>query len=326
MRILTGSEIFNKNFTASVVTIGNFDGVHRGHVALLRHLKQKSSWLGLPSVVVTFEPHPIALLAPDLAPPLITTFEQKAVLIADQGIDCLAVISFTPSFSMISAESFVHDVLCDSLGMRHIIIGHDYAFGRDRQGNFETLSRLKNEYRFSLEELDPVGEGDIVFSSSLVRRMVADGDVSGAARILGRYHVVAGQVVHGREIGQMLGFPTANIATRNELIPPDGVYAVMVAIDDELYQGACNIGTNPTFGGTERTIEVFLLDFSGHLYGRDLAICFVERLRGERKFPDVESLIQAIRQDVLETRKILSAADRSMVKPFFAVGHAGAKV
>jgi riboflavin kinase / FMN adenylyltransferase len=326
MRILTGSEIFNKNFTASVVTIGNFDGVHRGHVALLSHLKQQSLRLGLPSVVVTFEPHPLALLAPDLTPQLITTFEQKATLIADEGIDCLAVIGFTQSFSMISAESFVHDVLCDSLGMRHIIIGHDYAFGRDRQGNFETLDRLKNEYRFSLEELAPVGEGDIVFSSSLVRRMVAGGDVSGAARILGRYHVVAGQVVHGREIGQMLGFPTANIATRNELIPPDGVYAVMVAIDDELHQGACNIGTNPTFDGTERTIEVFLLDFSGQLYGRDLAICFVERLRGERKFPDVESLIQAIRQDVLETGKILSAADRSMFKPLFAVGHAGAKV
>jgi riboflavin kinase / FMN adenylyltransferase len=320
MRILTGPEIFNKNFTASVVTIGNFDGVHRGHVALLSHLKQQSLRLGLPSVVVTFEPHPLALLAPDLTPPLITTFEQKAALIADEGVDCLAVIGFTQSFSMISAESFVHDVLCDSLGMRHIIIGHDYAFGRDRQGNFETLDRMRDECRFSLEDLDAVGEGDIVFSSSLVRRMVAGGDVSGAARILGRYHVVAGQVVHGREMGQKLGFPTANIATRNELIPPEGVYAVMVAVNGGLYQGACNIGSNPTFNGKEQTIEVFLLDFSGQLYGRDLAICFVERLRGEIKFPNAESLIQAIRQDVLETGKILSAVDRAMIKPLFTTG------
>ena len=325
MRILKGSEIFNKNFTASVVTIGNFDGVHRGHVALLSHLKRRSLRFGLPSVVVTFEPHPLALLAPDLAPPLITTFEQKAALIADEGIDCLAVIGFTQSFSMIPPESFVHDVLCYSLGMRHIIIGHDYAFGRDRRGNFETLDRLKNECRFSLEDLHPVGEGNLIFSSSLVRRMVADGDVSGAARILGRHHVVAGQVVHGREIGRMLGFPTANIATPNELIPPDGVYAVMVAIDGELYQGACNIGPNPTFDGTERVIEVFLLDFSGQLYGRDLAVCFVERLRDEMKFPNVESLIRAIRQDVLEIGKILSTTDHSMSKPLFATGYAGTK-
>jgi len=320
MRILTGSEIFNKNFDASVITIGNFDGVHRGHVELLRHLKQVSLRLGLPSVVVTFEPHPLALLAPDISPPLITTFEQKAALIADEGIDCLAVIGFSHEFSMISAESFVRDVLCSSFGMRHIIIGHDYAFGRDREGNYDTLARMREECGFALEDLDPVGESDLIFSSSLVRRMVADGDVSGAARILGRYHVVAGQVVHGREMGQKLGFPTANIATPNELIPPDGVYAVMAAFNGGLYQGACNIGPNPTFDGKEQSIEVFLLDFSGQIYGRELAICFVERLRGEKKFPDMESLIQAIRQDVLETRKILAAIDPTMIKPLFADG------
>ncbi|NVN91541.1 MAG: bifunctional riboflavin kinase/FAD synthetase [Desulfuromonadales bacterium] len=325
MRILTGSEIFTKNFAGSVITIGNFDGVHRGHVALLRHLKQQSVRFGLPSVVVTFEPHPLALLAPDITPPLITTFKQKAALIADEDIDCLAVIDFTQSFSMISAESFVRDVLCTSLGIRHIIIGHDYAFGRDRKGNFETLARMANECSFTLEDLDPVGEGDFVFSSSLVRRMVADGDVAGAAQILGRYHVVSGQVAHGREIGRKLGFPTANIITRNELIPPDGVYAVMVAIGDELHQGACNIGSNPTFNGKERTIEVFLLDFSGQLYDQELALCFVERLRGEKKFSHVDSLIQAINQDVLSCKNILSAADRSMVKPLFTAEHAGAK-
>jgi len=322
MRILTGSEIFNANFAGSVVTIGNFDGVHRGHVTLLRHLKQQSLQIGFPSVVVTFDPHPLGLLAPEVAPPLITTLEQKAALIADEGIDCLVVINFTMSFSKISAESFVRDLLCNALGMRHIIIGHDYAFGRDRQGNFETLARMADEYSFTLEGLDPVGDDDFVYSSSLVRRMVAEGDVSGAARILGRYHVVSGQVAHGHKIGQALGFPTANITTSNELIPSDGVYAVMVAVEGELHQGACNIGTSPTFDDRERTLEVFLLDYSGDLYDKKLAVCFVQRLRGEKKFPHLDSLIQAIQQDVLTSRTVLSNIDTSMVKPLSTTGHA----
>lgn len=317
MRILTGPQVFNKNFDASVITIGNFDGVHRGHVALLRHLKRQSLRHSLPAVVVTFEPHPLALLSPQLSPKLITTFEQKAALMAVEEVDCLAVINFTHEFSLVSADSFVRDLLCGSLGMRHIIIGHDYAFGRDRQGNYETLARLKDECGFTLEDLDPVGEGGLVFSSSLVRRLVADGDVAAAAGILGRYHVLAGTVVHGQAIGQRLGFPTANISTRNQLIPPNGVYAVMVAVGDELYQGACSIGTNPTFDGRERTIEVFLLDFSGRLYERELALCFVERLRGERRFPSVDALIRAIHLDVQECRSVLSTVDGAMVRPLF---------
>lgn len=315
MRVLTGTEIFNKNFVGSVVTIGNFDGVHRGHVALLRHLKQQSARLSLPSVVVTFEPHPLALLAPEASPTLITTFEQKRDLIAEQGVDCLVVIGFTHAFSMLSAESFVRDVLCHSLGMRHIIIGHDYAFGRDRQGNYATLARMMGECCFTLEEVDPVGTDELIFSSSLVRRMVSEGDVATAARILGRYHVVVGRVVHGRQVGRELGFPTANIAPTNELIPLDGVYAVMVAVGGELYQGACNIGSNPTLGGGERSIEVFLLDFSGQLYDRELSICFVRRLRGERTFSDAGELIRAIGQDVQTTRTVLAAVERVMVKP-----------
>lgn len=323
MRILTGSHIINHSFDGSVVTIGNFDGVHRGHAEMFRRLASRSAQLGLPSVVVTFEPHPLVFLAPESAPPLITTFEQKAALIAEAGIDYLVVIDFTREFSLIEAESFVRDILCTGLGMRHIIIGHDYAFGRDRKGDFETLARLGAELHFTLEDLDPVGEGDMVFSSSLVRRLIVNGDVAAAATILGRYHVISGRVVHGREIGHKLGFPTANIATCNQLIPADGVYAVMVAVGDDLYQGACNIGTNPTFDGRERTIEVFLLDFDGSLYERELALCFVRRLREVRKFADAGELIQAIEHDVASTRTILAACDASLVKPLFAAETSG---
>lgn len=315
MRILTGQEIFRKNFEGSVVTIGNFDGVHRGHAEIFRHLNLTARRMGLPSVVVTFDPHPLAVLAPELAPPLITTFDQKVGLIAEADIDNLAVIEFTRQFAQLSAADFVHEILCHSLGMRHIIIGHDYAFGRNREGNYATLEHLGDEYGFTLEDLKPVGDGSAIFSSSLVRRLIAAGDMVGASLVLGRYHVVSGEVVHGREIGQKLGFPTANITPRNELIPPDGVYAVLVAVGDRVFQGACNIGTNPTFDGQQRTIEVFLLDFSGDLYGCELSLCFVQRLRDVKKFSGAGALIEAINLDVAASKTILSSVSRKLVKP-----------
>ena len=321
MRILRNPEILSKPLDASVITIGNFDGVHRGHIEIFRHLKLRSAQLGIPSVVVTFEPHPMAVLAPESAPALITTSEQKAALIAEAGVDYLAIIDFTPEFSQVSADSFVRDILFKSLGLRHIIIGHDYAFGKDRQGSFETLARLGVENGFTLEDLDPVGEGDMIFSSSMARRFISSGDMAAAAAILGRYHAISGQVVRGRQIGAKLGFPTANIVTRNELIPPDGVYAVMVAVDDSLLPGACSIGTNPTFGDGERTIEVFLLDYSGQLYELEIAVCFVQRLREVRKFYNVEELIQTVEQDIVTTRVVLASADKTMVKPLSSFEH-----
>jgi len=306
MRIVTGLEIFNQDFEKSAVTIGNFDGVHKGHVEIFRHLIERGRSLELPTIVVTFEPHPLKVLAPDKAPILITTFRQKAELISATGIDFLVVIPFTSEFSLTTADEFVRNTLCDALGMRHIVIGHDYAFGRGREGNFLTLQKIGAERRFSLEDMNPIGENGSIFSSSLVRRMVADGDVETAAKILGRYHTISGRVVHGREIGKTLGFPTANIATDNELIPLDGVYAVMVSVDGEHMKGACNIGLNPTFEGGARTIEVFLLDFSGQIYGKEISLSFVQRLREIRKFNGAAELMLAIDQDVERTRTILT--------------------
>lgn len=318
MQILKNSEIPKNLFNGSVVTIGNFDGVHRGHAELFRCLKLQSEKLGLPSVVITFEPHPLKLIAPQFAPKLITTYGQKAELIAESDVDFLVVVEFTREFSSQGAEEFVKSFLCEKLGMKHIIIGHDYAFGRGRQGNYGTLKQMGAQLGFSVESLAPVGEPGIIFSSSLVRTMITDGDVAGASSILGRYHAVSGRVVHGREIGTMLGYPTANIAVCNELIPADGVYAVLVALDDKLVFGACNIGTCPTFDAVERSVEVFLLDFKGELYDKELAFCFVQRLRGEKKFPDADSLIKAIGDDVASTRKILSRVELNKVKTIFA--------
>jgi len=320
MRVLTGAEILNQHIDGSVVTIGNFDGVHLGHVELFKQLREKGQQLGLPTVVITFEPHPLSVLAPGSAPALITTSEQKVALIAETGIDYLVVIEFNLEFSRITAEAFVRDILCRDLGMRHIIIGHDYAFGCERQGNYETLERLGSQCGFTVQDIDPVGEGGAIFSSSLARRLIDSGDLGKANAILGRYHVISGQVVHGRQIGAKLGFPTANITTRNELIPSDGVYAVMVAIDGTLLKGACSIGTNPTFGDSDRTIEVFLLDFSGRLYDHEIAICFVQRLREIKKFFDVEELIETIGRDISVTRQILDSVDRQKLQPLLLLG------
>ncbi len=318
MQILKNSEIPKNLFKSSVVTIGNFDGVHRGHAELFRCLRQQSEKLGLPSVVITFEPHPLKLIAPEFAPKLITTYGQKAELIAESGVDFLVVVEFTREFSSLEADDFVKNFLCDTLGMKHIIIGHDYAFGRGRKGNYSTLKQMGSQLGFTVESLEAVGDPTNIFSSSLVRNMITSGDVAGASSILGRYHAVSGRVVHGREIGTMLGYPTANITVCNELIPADGVYAVLAAVDGKMVYGACNIGTCPTFDSTERSIEVFLLDFNGELYGKELAFCFVQRLRGEKKFPNADLLIKAIGEDVASTRKILSRVEMNKVKTIFA--------
>ena len=314
MQIITGMDIYDKIIEASGVTIGNFDGVHRGHAEIFAHLKQKSMDRGLPSVVVTFEPHPLKILAPESAPLMITTFEQKAALIEEAGIDYLVVVPFSREFSRLPASDFVLDILCGSLGMRHIIIGHDYAFGRNREGNFSTLETLGALNGFTLEDLPPIGEGGVVFSSSLVRSAVAAGDMDEASRILGRYYQISGTVVHGREIGHSLGFPTANIATPNELLPSDGVYAVMADVDGQRVKGACSIGFNRTVGGETRTIEVFLLDFSGRIYDHAITVHFVRRLRPVLKFPDIAALKSAIGRDVADTRVILENLNSNLLK------------
>lgn len=320
MQIITGPEIYNLKLKKSVVTIGNFDGVHLGHIELLNRLKKHSQVSGIPSVVVTFEPHPLKLLSPASAPKLITTFEQKIALIADSNVDYLIVVPFTLETSQMAAEDFVCRILCDSLGMRHIIIGHDYAFGRGREGNYETLERMGSEKDFTLEDIDPFGDGNSIFSSSLVRSLIISGEATAASAILGRYYMVGGKVVRGREIGQAIGYPTANIATQNELIPADGVYAVMVLISGRLVQGACSVGKNPTFSSLNRTIEVFMLDFSDQVYEQEVAVYFVQKLRNLIRFEGVSELVKAIANDVVEARSILSNLDFKMLKPSVMTG------
>lgn len=308
MRTITTVDFNRPLAKRSVVTIGNFDGVHRGHREIFRRVSRYARDEQATSVVVTFDPHPLQVLNPSRAPLMITTPAQKRALIAESDLDLLVVIPFDLDFAMIAADRFVRDVLVAGLGMCHLVIGHDYAFGRGREGDEALLTSLAKELGFGLDILEPVGEGDLIFSSSTVRQLVQRGAVSAVPSILGRFHRISGQVVHGREIGRSLGFPTANIVTDNQLIPADGVYAVWVEVLGELHMGACSVGSNPTFAGGERTIEVFVFDFDASLYGQEIALQFACRLRDLARFPDVNALKEQIGRDVVAARSALSTA------------------
>jgi riboflavin kinase/FMN adenylyltransferase len=291
--------------TDTVVTIGNFDGVHLGHREIFRRVRQAADDCASVSVVITFIPHPLKLLPSTKSLRLITPYAEKESLIAASGVDYLVIIPFTAEFAAISAADFVRGTLVDQIGMKKLIIGYDYAFGRNREGNVSLLRRLGDELGFSFEVLEPIGNGEVVYSSTGIRSMIAQGDVRGVVTLLGRHFSLNGTVVHGHHRGKSLGFPTANLVTGNELIPKNGVYAVKVNVDGTLFDGACNIGSNPTFGDEITSIEAFIFDFNGELYGLDLRLFFVERIRDEQKFPDAATLQEAIKKDVVKCREIL---------------------
>lgn len=290
-----------------VVTIGNFDGVHLGHREIFRRLKQSAREIGGVSVVVTFAPHPLRVVKSDRNIRLINTLEEKITLIEASGVDYLIIIPFTTEFASIPSAEFIEKYLVGIIGTKKLIIGYDYAFGRNREGGFEMLSSFGSRLGFQVEELAPINCGELIYSSSLIRRMISEGEVAEVVRYLGRHYSIAGRVVHGAHRGKALGFPTANIKTDKELIPSDGVYAVRVKIDETLYDGACNIGSNPTFGVNEVSIEAFIFDFDGELYDQELRVYFIARLRGEQKFSSVDELKKAIAADVSECRRILAA-------------------
>ena len=289
----------------AVVTIGNFDGVHLGHREIFRKVRHSAAKLGGVSVVVTFAPHPLKVVAPDREFRLITTYDEKERLIAESGIDVLVIVPFSRQFSAISAELFVREILVETIGMKSLVIGFDYAFGRNREGNIDLLRRLGDEVGFTVDVLDQVGNGETGFSSSMVRELISAGDVKRVVPLLGRYFSVGGEVVHGFHRGKQLGFPTANIRVEEELLPKPGVYAVKVEGEGGVLDGACNVGDNPTFHGSKLTVEVHLLDFDGDIYGHRLRVYFVERIRDEHEFSGVPSLLEAIRHDITRCREIL---------------------
>jgi riboflavin kinase/FMN adenylyltransferase len=277
MQVYRGLEGLEGKFNSPVITLGNFDGVHRGHLEIFERLKGFATDRGTDAVVFTFEPHPIKVLRPEFEPSLITTLSEKLKLIKDAGIDAVILADFTKEFAAQHPASFVDEILCDKLNIQMAVVGHDFTFGKGKEGTIEFLSEKGAAAGFDVHVVDALRiNGDIV-SSTKIRRHIVDGDVALAALLLGRPYSVEGKVVRGDNRGKQLGFPTANIDAEGELFPGNGVYAVSVEVAGKTMAGAANVGVRPTFDKKERSIEAHIIDFNGSIYGEKLRLDFLDR-------------------------------------------------
>lgn len=291
-----------------IVTIGNFDGVHRGHQYLLRQVAERARADGVQSLAITFDPLPVEVLRPERAPKRLTTTPERLELISDQGIDTIAVLPFDLAFSRQEPSAFVERLVTTTKPVE-IVVGPGFAFGRDRAGNAALLRELGARYGFTVPSLEQIGSAGDVISSTRIRRLIAEGDVAEAAVLLGRPYHLTGIVEHGAHRGRELGYPTANLAVpERQVIPADGIYAAGVSIgrSPEILPAMVYIGSRPTYGEVERVIEVNILDYDGELYGRRLDIYFAGRVRGDQRFESVDAMVERIALDEVETRKILA--------------------
>jgi len=302
MRVFRG--VPERATTSTVLTIGNFDGVHLGHRALLDELKGKARELGLPATVLTFEPHPRELFAPDQAPARLASLRDKIELLAEAGIDRVHVCRFDRKLAGLTADEFIDRILVRGLAVKHLIIGDDFRFGKARGGDFPLLQRAGAERGFVVEAMHTVSCDDVRVSSSAVREALATGNIERAEALLGRPFVIAGRVMGGRRIGRSIGFPTANIQVRRKRLPLSGVFAVTVlGLGDKALPGAANIGVRQTLAeGLQPVLEVHLLDFDGDIYGRHVDVNFLHKLRDEAKFDSLDALKQQIARDVADIR------------------------
>ena len=298
----------------SVVTIGNYDGVHLGQRANLERLVERGRDLGLPAVVVSFDPHPLQLLAPETAPLAIVTGRRKEALLAGTGVDLLASFTFNAELAAMSAEAFVREVLVGKLGAREVLVGRRFAFGKGREGNLELLARIGNEIGFVVEGVSELELEGAPISSTRVRQAVAEGRVELAGRLLGRPYSLSGEIVSGDRMGKRLGWPTINLVPDGELLPLEGVYATRVFFPSfpAAFDSVTNIGTRPTvYESHQKVIESHILDFRSDVYGETIELAFHKRLRDEMLFPSVMALSAQIRRDVDLTREYFSASRRS---------------
>ncbi|MBE9529205.1 MAG: bifunctional riboflavin kinase/FAD synthetase [Proteobacteria bacterium] len=298
---------------APVVTLGNFDGLHVGHCSVLTQLVKRARALKCPSVLYTFDPHPLKVVAPKKSPRLLIDIEDKKGLIAAQSIDCLVLARFTAAFAAKHPREFVQSVIVKGLGAREVWVGRNYSFGKGRAGTVESLRELGIEYGFKVVVINETRRNGAVVSSSRIRTLVESGEVGKAEKLLGRPYSIKGRVVRGQEIGHEVGFPTANISVSSELTPGKGVYAALVSLGAKAYgkerageteiDAVVNIGNAPTFGGKAVTVEAHLLGFDKSIYGRRMRVSFLAKLRDERKFGSKEELAAQITRDLKKAKK-----------------------
>ncbi len=298
-----------KKLDNAVVTTGTFDGVHIGHRRILTRLQESAQRSGGESVLFTLFPHPRLVLQPDLDLKLITSLEEKVYLLEKTGLDHLVVFPFTQEFSKTSSLEFVRNILVNAIGAKKLVIGYDHHFGRNREGTFEHLKEFGPVYGFDVEEIPAQDIDDVKVSSTKIRKALLQGDVALANNYLNHEFMLSGFVVRGNRLGSKLGYPTANIELKDahKIVPADGVYAVKTEriADNKVYTGMCNIGHRPTVSGVSKTIEVNLFDFNDDLYGEQIRLFFVKRLRDELKFNGLDELIAQLKKDEKHSREIL---------------------
>lgn len=302
----------------TTLTVGTFDGVHAGHRVLINTVLQRAEKSGGRSVIVTFDPHPREIIEPGKAGiKLLSSLKERCELLADLGIDEMVVIPFDRDFSLLTSEEFIKHIIWERIGVSNFIIGYDHHFGRDREGTIDTVKRLGVELGFTSQVVSKQEVGDKTVSSTAVRKAIqVDGDMTQAAKFLERYYLLNGTVVHGDKRGKSLGFPTANIQPENpsKIIPKKGVYATWVRIEESYYRGMMNIGERPTFDKTKLSIEVHILDFNVDIYGKEIQVQFVERIRDELAFSGKNELIEQLHRDKDRTMNILEKKKPDIAK------------
>ena len=298
MKLIRGLYNLRSPLPASAVTIGNFDGVHRGHQLVITQLKRVAAEASLPTVVIIFEPQPIEFLAPERAPKRLSRFREKIAYLKAQQIDYLLCLHFNQELASLDAEEFVQQILLDSLNTRHLVVGDDFHFGRNRQGNFEFLRSNGARFGFTVDETETLMQDGERVSSTRIRRAIESGDFEGAAELLGRPYSLSGRVAHGQKLGRQLGYPTINIKMGDKTLIVKGIFAVRVkGIDNRVLEGVASIGTRPTVAGVDTILEVYILDFDQDVYGYSVEVEFLHKLRDEEKFASLEELSFNIGRD-----------------------------
>ena len=304
MEILKGIENLKKSFRNPVVTLGNFDGVHLGHQQIFKRVKEEASKIRGQGVVITFEPHPLKVLAPEKFLPLLTPFRKKMMLIEKSGIEIVLCIEFSLTFSEIASSEFIKSILVEKVKVKKVIIGYNYHFGKGQGGDAQTLQEAGKVFDFGVEVVEPLKVGQTIVSSSQIRTLIQTGEVEEASKLLGRDYPIIGKVVEGEKRGGTLGFPTANLEISDELYPKTGVYAVEVVWHQQRFNGLANIGSNPTFStqiGKRQepfSLEVHILNFTQEIYGKEIEVRFKKRIRAEVRFESPSLLIEQIKRDI----------------------------